>query len=252
MKKEIKQRSGKRKLSAFLNKRAYIALLILVVLIGISVTARQRAMNSVKEQVSFDDDAWRQAVQESGVSLPKVKEAEDEPKIIEESIAKVSAEAVPEVKEEELTNDYKEAVEVSLEDDLIFVRPSSGSVLNDYSGDELVYSETMNDWRTHNGIDFAAEEGDQVIAVSKGVVKKVYEDDMLGITVEIEHSGGVISRYSGLQSLGFITEGKSVKAGDIIGGVGANGSLEQESELHLHFEIIKNGEYENPNLYFAK
>ena len=38
-------------------------------------------------------------------------------------------------------------------------QPVSGRVLNSYSGDELVYSKTLGDWRTHNGVDYAAEQG---------------------------------------------------------------------------------------------
>lgn len=254
MKKDIKVKSGKKRLFSKENKRAYIALLVLAVLVGISITARNRAMKSElpEEQTAFDDEAWRAAVAESGVILPeKIEEEEPQPEVTEPAKA-VSAEVVPQTDPEPEWQEYTETVAVAAQEELTFIRPSKGSVLNDYSGEELVYSETMEDWRTHNGIDFAAAEGDQVIAAGSGAVKKVYKDDLLGITVEIEHSNGVISRYSGLQSLDFIAEGKTVSAGDIIGGVGANGSLELESEPHLHFEVIKNGEYENPNLYFAK
>ncbi len=38
-------------------------------------------------------------------------------------------------------------------------QPFSGRVLNAYSGDELVYSKTLGDWRTHNGVDYACAEG---------------------------------------------------------------------------------------------
>lgn len=254
MKKDIKNSGGKRKLFAVKNKRAYIALLVLAVLIGISVTARNRAINTIENQTSFDDEAWNAAVKESGVELPEIKDVEKKTEIKEEkNTVPVATNTAPEKEEPKpLAKEYFETVEAAALDEVIFVRPSKGSVLNDYSGDELVYSETMEDWRTHNGIDFQAEEGDQVVATAKGTVKKVYDDDLLGITVEIEHSDGVVSRYSGLQSLDFIKEGQRVESGDIIGGVGSNGALEQESRLHLHFEITKNGEYENPNLYFAK
>lgn len=248
--------SGRRSFFKTENKRAYIALLILIILVGISVTARNRAMKSMEEQATaFDDEAWKEAVAESGIELPK-EETNQEESFLDEpeknevvpTMAETSLKeevAVPEAKPE------KEIETVSTQEDTTFSRPSKGSIINDYSGDELVYSETMEDWRTHNGIDFSASEGDQVLACAKGRVKKVYEDDMLGITVEIEHSGGVISRYSGLQSLSFIQEGKEVKKGDIIGGVGKNGTLEDSGKHHLHFEILKNGEYENPNLYFV-
>ena len=41
-------------------------------------------------------------------------------------------------------------------------QPFSGRVLNAYSGDELVYSKTLGDWRTHNGVDYACAEGPAV------------------------------------------------------------------------------------------
>ncbi len=43
-------------------------------------------------------------------------------------------------------------------------QPFSGRVLNAYSGDELVYSKTLGDWRTHNGVDYACAEGSAVSA----------------------------------------------------------------------------------------
>ena len=48
------------------------------------------------------------------------------------------------------------------------------------------------------------------------------------------------------------TEGKDVKKGDIIGGIGECGGLERSDAPHLHFELMKNGEYENPEQYFSR
>ena len=61
-----------------------------------------------------------------------------------------------------------------------FVRPVSGEVLRDYSGDELVYDRTMGDWRTHNGVDFLAADGALVCAVADGVIEDVYRDEYYG------------------------------------------------------------------------
>ena len=250
VKKNIKPTSGKRSIFTKVNKRAYIALAVLLTLISVSVVIRNRAAESIEQVSTFDDKAWNEAIAESGVNLPEVKESEVIVPTAEKEAVPVSV-AAPVIEETE-PEVFDAGQEVALNEELVFIRPTAGQVLEEFSGDELVYSETMDDWRTHNGIDFAAAEGDQVVAAFKGVVKKVYNDDLLGITVEVEHNGGVVSRYSGLQSLGFIEEGKSVNTGDIIGGVGKNGALEQESQSHLHFEILKNGEYENPELYFSK
>ena len=65
-------------------------------------------------------------------------------------------------------------------DKIIMQQPVSGAVLNDYSGDNLVYSKTMQDWRTHNGIDFAANEGDDVLAAADGTVEAITDNGMFG------------------------------------------------------------------------
>ena len=124
--------------------------------------------------------------------------------------------------------------------------PHSGEVIAPCSVDELLYSETMKDWRTHNGIDIAAKLGDQVKAAESGVVSKVFKDDLLGVVVTIDHENGILSNYANLQSEDFIKVGTKVKKGDIIGGVGKSGALEETLSEHLHFEVVSNGEYKDP------
>ena len=55
-------------------------------------------------------------------------------------------------------------------------QPFSGRVLNAYSGDELVYSKTLGDWRTHNGVDYACAEGSAVSAPCSGKVTETGTD----------------------------------------------------------------------------
>ena len=124
--------------------------------------------------------------------------------------------------------------------------PHGGAIIAQCSVDNLVYSETMKDWRTHNGIDIAAKVGDQVKAAEAGVVSKVYKDDLYGVVVTIDHENGVLSTYANLQSVDFIKVGTKVKKGDIIGGVGECGALEANLEPHLHFEVIADGDYKDP------
>ena len=59
-------------------------------------------------------------------------------------------------------------------------RPVSGRILNAYSGDELVYNKTLGDWRTHNGIDYAAAKGEKVSAPAAGKVTLAGADGKLG------------------------------------------------------------------------
>ncbi|MBQ7903046.1 MAG: M23 family metallopeptidase [Oscillospiraceae bacterium] len=126
-----------------------------------------------------------------------------------------------------------------------FVLPVNGKIFFAFSGDELVYNRTLEDWRTHNGVDISAPPNDPVKAGAKGTVKAVYEDGMLGTVVEIDHDG-FTARYCGLNSSTFVKEGDSVTQGQSIGSVGET-PLEVAEESHIHLEIIKDGKTINPD-----
>ena len=76
-------------------------------------------------------------------------------------------------------------------------QPVSGRVLNSYSGDELVYSKTLGDWRTHNGVDYACAQDAQVCAPAAGKVTAVDTDSRWGSVVCIEDSAGHLWRVCG-------------------------------------------------------
>lgn len=127
-----------------------------------------------------------------------------------------------------------------------FVSAVSGKVDVPFSGDNLIKSATFGDWRTHPGIDICASEGTKVCAIAKGVVKKVYEDEMMGHTVIIEHANGVQSTYCNLMKGIVVKVGQKVNAGDVIGGVGTSAVAECMQTPHLHLEVSKNGKLVDP------
>ena len=141
-----------------------------------------------------------------------------------------------------------EAKSVSSEkkvDEIHFTRPVSGKVLESFSDSNLIYNETLKDWRTHDGVDLEAELGTQVIAAANGVVEKVFDSGM-GKCVEIDHQNGYKTVYANLDDNIAVAEGGEVAEGDVIGLVG-NTALGDATELsHLHFEIIKDGQNVNP------
>lgn len=122
-------------------------------------------------------------------------------------------------------------------------QPVPGRVLNAYSGDELVYSKTLGDWRTHNGVDLAAEAGEPVKAAALGQVSAVYQDAVWGWTVEVS-DGSRVYRYQGLEAPAVQTD-EEVHAGDVLGTVGR---VPAEAKLpsHLHFEIRQDGSCIDP------
>lgn len=130
-----------------------------------------------------------------------------------------------------------------------FVWPVTGRIETPWSMSALVYNRTMRDWRTHNGLDIAAELGAQVRAAADGVVESVSEDEMYGTTVVIAHSGGLKSIYSNLAATPTVNEGDAVAAGSIIGSVGNTALCEIGEVNHLHFAMVLNGESLDPAEY---
>lgn len=125
----------------------------------------------------------------------------------------------------------------------LFVLPGSNAVSKAFSGSAPVYSETMGDWRCHNGADFSGNEGMTVKAISDGTVKSVSEDAAWGGVIVIDHGSGVQSRYCGVTA--------TVKAGDVVKAADAIATLsgvpcESADGCHLHLEITVSGAFADP------
>ena len=136
---------------------------------------------------------------------------------------------------------------------LSFVSPIVGEVTKHHSIDTPVFSNTLNEWRVHTGIDISADEGAEVYCSADGVVTKVYNDPFLGKAVEVTHEGGVVSVYANLAGASIaVQEGDEVKSGAIIGKVGDTSLSELADEAHLHFGIKVNGVSVNPLDYISE
>ena len=133
--------------------------------------------------------------------------------------------------------------------DPVFTKPVEGEIVTEFASDKLVYSNTLQEWVTHNGIDIKADKTTVVKASEEGTVKSIKNDPRYGITVVIEHSNGYSSVYSNLLTAEFVKEKEKVKKGQTIGTVGNTATFEIADEAHLHFEILKNNEYVDPSQY---
>ncbi len=131
------------------------------------------------------------------------------------------------------------------------IRPLSGATQKPYSMDALLYSETMADWRVHDGIDIAATAGEQVLAAKAGTVTAVYTDDFYGTTVEISHDDGWVTVYSNLTETALVSAGDAVAAGTVIGAVGDTAIAECAEDPHLHFEVWHNGTLADPEDFLS-
>ena len=124
--------------------------------------------------------------------------------------------------------------------------PVAGQTVAEFAADCLGYNETTRDWRTHAGLDIAAEEGAQVCAAAAGTVYSVYDDEELGMTVVITHDGGYTTQYASLAAEVSVIPGDAVALGQPIGTVGTTALLESALEPHVHFSVTCNGDPMDP------
>lgn len=136
-------------------------------------------------------------------------------------------------------------------DDLDFILPAEGALLQVHDLQALAYSVTMQDYRIHTGIDIETEGGAPVYACSNGSVSQIYADSLMGNTVVIDHDCGVQSVYRNLSDTlpEGLSVGSTVKAGQLIGSVGTSAIIEVGENPHLHFELLNNGEQIDPVKY---
>ena len=125
--------------------------------------------------------------------------------------------------------------------ELSFERPVEGEIIKAYAKDNLVYSETLQEWTTHLGIDIKADKTTVVKAAEAGTIKTIKNDPRYGLTIIIEHDDGYQTVYANLLSSEFVIEGEKVDKGQSIGTVGNTATFEIADEPHLHFEILKDG-----------
>lgn len=127
--------------------------------------------------------------------------------------------------------------------------PVKGEIIRNFADSELVFSETLQQWMTHSGLDMAAAEGTNVVAALDGEVVSVTQDAMMGTVVTLKHAGDVQTVYASLAPDGVIEAGATVKAGDVIGQVGTSATSEVADGAHVHFEVIKSGTRVDPADY---
>lgn len=130
-----------------------------------------------------------------------------------------------------------------------FIKPVDGEIVKQYGKEKLLYSNTLKEWTAHLGIDIKANKTTVVKSSSDGIIKSIKNDPRYGLTVIIEHNNGYASIYSNLLTAEFVTVGENVKSGQTIGTVGNTAPFEIVDDPHLHFEITKDGENIDPEMY---
>ncbi len=129
------------------------------------------------------------------------------------------------------------------------VMPVNGEVINPFSNGDLVKSDTLHVWKTHDGADIAADTGSQVKAMNRGEVTKIWEDPLWGCCITIDHGNGIEGHYYNLSKAVTVEEGDKVESGQVIGSVGDTAQIEAAEASHLHFGVKRNGSWIDPITY---
>ncbi len=265
----------------FSGKGFYIILILCVAAIGVSgyvlfFTGNDgpSAETAGTELVAVPDDSARDYVNsavrdELGAAAGNIYDAYDlpEPVTAPESLMvspsaspkpSASPEAKPGAKTEKPATDKKTpsgADEPAAKTAAVggsFIWPLNGKVSQAFSKDELVFNSTLDDWRVHTGVDIEAPSGAKVAAISSGTVEDVYDSELMGTTVIIDHGNELKSVYSNLMAKPTVKKGDKVSPGDIIGGVGDTAIGETAQTSHIHLEVIRDGAQIDPETVLPK
>jgi len=126
------------------------------------------------------------------------------------------------------------------------IMPVSGEITSRFSGSR--FHLILQIFRAHRGVDLGAPSGTRIVAPASGNVVSVEWRLGYGLTLELAHSGGVVTRYAHLRSA-IVHSGDSVTIGQGIAAVGASGLA---TAPHLHFEVLVHGSNVDPIKFLAK
>ena len=155
--------------------------------------------------------------------------------------------------------DYEEDIKVVNSSNVI-IRPYKDEEVKivkdyyDYSGEaekqeqSLIYYE--NTYIQSSGVSYAKGNAFDVVSILDGTVVEVKEDSILGNSITIEHTNGIMSVYQSLSNI-TVKKGDIINAGFVIA-TSATSNISSELDNHLYFELIINGAPVNPENYYNK
>ncbi|MFZ5815836.1 MAG: peptidoglycan DD-metalloendopeptidase family protein [Bacillota bacterium] len=110
--------------------------------------------------------------------------------------------------------------------------------------------EAYGDFRLYTALAYQGQPGQAVLAAAGGQVAAVEQNPMEGLTLVLEHGGGMTTHYTGLGKV-LVTEGARVEGGSIVAQVGAPGAARKEMGPHLAFQVRIDDSPVDPAAYLA-
>jgi murein DD-endopeptidase MepM/ murein hydrolase activator NlpD len=122
---------------------------------------------------------------------------------------------------------------------------AAGHITSGYNSSRL--HPILDIFRAHKGVDVAANAGTRIVSPAAGRVKSVGWRFGYGLTVEIQHTGDVVTLFAHCQQA-FVHVGDNISSGQIIASVGSSGLA---TGPHVHFEVISRGRSVDPIKFLA-
>lgn len=237
------------------NYKKYIYSGIFLVVLGVATFIASVNMYSGMVENEYDNSKEMQDAEETSRAKSKtinevVNETEvaigenEEIEVVEENNNKETQNQ--ENKKTSVNVVAKEEAKTVEEKKLEFIMPLEGEVGKSFSDENLIYSDTLEEWILHLGLDIIGEIGTEVKASEEGEILSIKKDPRYGLTVVIEHRNGYKTLYANLDNVPDLTEGENVIKGQIIGYIGNSASFESMDACHLHFEVLKDDVRINP------
>lgn len=244
---------------------AIVAFVITFVIYGNTLNESTSELGMLNSSISntYHNDTTEQTSTPYGKNINEVKETEmntaNSEKVavntsnVEKTInSSTKTQQTSTTKTETETTKQEETVKIEKVPDPTFKMPVAGEIMKEFANHKLVYSSTLDVWTAHNGVDIKADKTTVVKAAADGTVAAIKNDPRYGLTVIIEHTNGYKTVYANLLSTEFVVVGEKVTQGQSIGTVGNTAIFEIAEESHLHFELLKDNEQQDPELYLEQ
>ncbi|AZB41104.1 M23 family metallopeptidase [Bacillus sp. FJAT-42376] len=142
------------------------------------------------------------------------------------------------VKDEKRKDPVKQIIQIGTKE----FSKGEGSLSWPAMGGQITSKKGQRWGRAHKGIDISGVQDRTIKAADNGKVVFAGNSGAYGNKIEIDHQNGMKTVYAHLDSIS-VSEGETVQKGSKIAVMGSTG---RSTGMHLHFEVYKNGNLQNP------